>query len=66
LTRTTLDLRCTNCGTVFKKTFEERGRSAFYSEGEMVKLDNVCPNKCGSQLFSVQKQHSIRKFKKSY
>ena len=51
---------------VFKKTFEERGRSTFYSEGEMVKLDSACPNKSGSQWFSVQKQHSIRKFKKRY
>ncbi len=31
----------------------------------MVKLDSACPNKCGSQWFSVQKQRSIRKFKNS-
>src|SRR5881296_1197876 len=41
LTRTTLELKCTNCGTVFKKTFEGRGRSTFYSDGEMVKLQHV-------------------------
>jgi hypothetical protein len=66
LTRTTLELKCTNCGTVFKKTFEERGRSTFYGDGEMVKLENACPNKCKNQWFTIQKQHSIRKFKKRY
>ncbi len=61
-----MELKCANCGTVFKKTFEERGRSASYNEGEMVKLENACPNKCENQWFSVQKQHSIRRFKKRY
>jgi len=31
----------------------------------MVKLDSACPNKCGRQWFSVQKQQSIRRFKKT-
>jgi len=66
LARTTLDLKCTNCGLSFKKTFEERRRTLAYNQGEMVKLDNACPNKCGSQWFSVQEQHSIRKFKRHY
>ena len=66
MTRTTLELKCANCGTVFKKTFEERGQSTFHGEGETVKLENACPNKCENLWFSVQKQHSIRKFKKQY
>ena len=34
LTRTTLELKCTDWGMDFKKTFEERGRSAFYMMGK--------------------------------
>ena len=66
MARTTLELKCTSCGIGFKKTFEERRRTTYYNEGEMVKLDYACPNKCGGEWFSVQKQHSIRKFKRHY
>ena len=66
MTKTTLELKCTNCGTVFRKTLDERGRNAIYSEGEMVKLEDACPNKCKNEWFSIQKAHSIRKFKKRY
>ena len=66
LTRTTLELRCTNYSTVFKKTFDERGRSTFYGEGEMVKLDSACPNKVRQAMVQRPETVSIRKFKKRY
>jgi len=63
MARTTLDLKCLKCGFSFKKTFEERRRTTHYNQGEMLKLSNACPNKCGGEWFNIQEQHSIRKFK---
>jgi len=66
LARMTIDLKCVKCGVFFKKTFEERRPTSVYDPGELLKLDNACPNKCGGQWFSVERQHSIRKFKRHY
>jgi hypothetical protein len=66
LARMTLELKCVSCQVSFEKTFEERRPTAVYDQGELLKLDNACPNKCGGQWFSVEKQHSIRKFKRHY
>ncbi len=59
-----LELRCVKCKVGFKKTIEERRRTTNYNEGEMVRLLNECPNKCGGEWFAIEKLHPIRKFKK--
>ena len=59
-------MKCIKCGVGFKKTLEERRRTLVYNEGEMLQLSKACPNNCGGEWFSIQKQHSIRKFKRHY
>ena len=65
--RAVLELRCVKCGTEFEKSFEQKRGDPDLPEGDMVNLgDDTCPNKCGGDWFSVQKQHPIRKFKRHY
>jgi len=67
MVRTVLELRCMKCDVRFKRTFEERRRNVVYTEGQMMQLDrNACPNKCGGDWFSIEKEHPIRKFKRRF
>ncbi|HEY4822082.1 MAG TPA: hypothetical protein VIH83_00155 [Candidatus Bathyarchaeia archaeon] len=66
MARYVLQLKCVKCGTGFEKTFEERRRTTFYSAGEMIRLPSSCPNQCEGEWFAIQKEHSIRKFKRRY
>ncbi len=64
LARFVLELKCVKCGVSFEKSFEERRRTTVYSEGQLVRLPDSCPNQCGGEWFSVGREHSIRKFKR--
>lgn len=64
--RMVLDVKCAHCGTVFKRSVEEKRRKV-YAKDEMIRLENkACPQNCDNEWFSVQKQHMIRKFKRHY
>ncbi len=66
LARIVLDLRCVKCQVKFKQSLEEKRRTMTYTEGEMLRLQDACPDKCGGEWFALEKLHSIRKFKKHY
>jgi hypothetical protein len=67
MARVVLELRCVRCAVKFERSFEERRRQLNYSEGEMLQLDEkACPNHCGGDWFSIEKQHLIRKFKRRF
>ncbi len=66
MTRTVLDLKCVHCGTVFKRSFEDKRRKT-YTSGELLRLEGkACPESCDNEWFSIEKQHAIRKFKRHY
>ena len=66
MARFVLELKCVKCGISFEKTFEEKRRTTVYSKGEMIRLLGSCPNQCGGEWFAIEKEHSIRKFKRRY
>lgn len=66
LARIVLDLKCVKCQVKFKRSLEERRRTMIFAKGEMVHLEDACPDKCGGEWFTIEKLHSIRKFKRHY
>ncbi len=66
MVRYTLELKCVKCGVGFEKTFEERRRTTVYQAGEMIRLADSCPNQCGGEWFAIEREHSIRKFKRRF
>ena len=67
MARTVLELKCIKCGTRFEKSFDRRRGDLDHPPGETIRLGGPnCPNHCGSEWFTVEKQHPIRKFKRHY